>query len=129
MELTEDLIRKVVFTSYVGYFCAAGVSIVLYAVEQDLTLLTVVCFSVPTLHFSFILAGIWLRARFPDTFGFYEPYPDVRVPQWVLYASDWTMAMALGMTIVLFVPLEPRALFAFVAAALVMLGQVVCFLK
>jgi hypothetical protein len=33
------------------------------------------------------------------------------------------------MTIVLFVPLEPRALFAFVAAALVMLGQVVCFLK
>ena len=128
MLLTEELVRHTIFISYVGYFSAAGVAIVLYAVEQSATLLATVCLVVPLLHFSFILLGMWLRSHV-DALAFYEPYPEIRVPKWLLYASDWGMAAAFGMTFVLFVPVQPQNLLAFVSAALVMLSQIVCFFK
>lgn len=128
MMLTEELVRHTIFISYVAYFSAAGVAIVLYAVEQSVTLLATVCLAVPLLHFCFILLGMWLRSRV-DVLAFYEPYPDIRVPRWVLYASDWGMAVAFGMSVVLFIPVQPQNVLAFASAGIVMCSQIVCFFK
>ena len=124
--LTQRQVKKIIFASYLLYFSLLGVGVVLYTVENFSIFLGIVTIGVPILHFSFIISGEILKERV-SFFEFYEAYPiEVKIPQTLLFMSDWLMAFALGLAIATWLPLDA---YRPVAGILVMLSQLVCFAK